>query len=101
MHTCNPQVHERSVEIDLLLLLLRDVVVRRAIIAASSKASQSSPPPPPLRVVLMSATANAQLFADYMEGYLSNALRLAGLGESEQCTKGGLCNVLRVVWAMH
>lgn len=49
-------------EIDLLLLLLRDVVVNRAAAAASGASSA-----PPLRLVLMSATANAQLFADYMQ----------------------------------
>ncbi|KAF5826172.1 hypothetical protein DUNSADRAFT_4424, partial [Dunaliella salina] len=68
-------VHERSVEIDLLLLLLRDVVVRRA--AAAASCPPGTTPPPPLRLVLMSATANAQLFADYMHSYLGNALAAA------------------------
>ncbi len=72
-HFVRVQVHERSVEIDLLLLLLRDVVVRRAAAAAASPPGSS--PVPPLRLVLMSATANAQLFADYMHAYLGNALK--------------------------
>lgn len=57
------QVHERSIEIDLLLLLLRDVVARRAAAAA---AGATGSPAQPLHLVLMSATADAQLFADYM-----------------------------------
>jgi len=44
------------VEIDLLLLLLRDVVARRAR------------SPRPLRLVLMSATAEADLFERYIGG---------------------------------
>jgi len=43
------EVHERSVESDLLLLLLRRLLLTRT----------------DLRIVLMSATADADLFADY------------------------------------
>lgn len=75
-------------EIDLLLLLLRDVVVQRAAAAAAfaaasrhNSSTSHGVPPPPLRVVLMSATANAQLFADYMERYLCDALKAANPGE--------------------
>ncbi|KAK3256621.1 hypothetical protein CYMTET_34249, partial [Cymbomonas tetramitiformis] len=48
-HVVLDEVHERSVESDFLLLLLRSVLVQR----------------PALKVVLMSATAEAGLFAEY------------------------------------
>ncbi len=72
MLPARPQVHVRSIEIDLLLLLLRDVLAQRALAASSppsssSPSSSNQPPPlPPLQLVLMSATADAQLFSDYM-----------------------------------
>ncbi|KDD73122.1 hypothetical protein H632_c2511p0, partial [Helicosporidium sp. ATCC 50920] len=50
-HIVLDEVHERSVEGDLLLLLLRRALAKRK----------------DLRVVLMSATADAQLFASYYE----------------------------------
>ena len=50
-HVIVDEVHERSVDSDMLLLLLRDLL-------ASDRA-------PGLRVVLMSATADADLFARY------------------------------------
>ena len=50
-HVIVDEVHEHSVDSDMLLLLLRDLV-------ASGRA-------PHLRVVLMSATADAELFARY------------------------------------
>jgi ATP-dependent RNA helicase DHX57 len=48
-HIVLDEVHERSVESDLLLLLLRRLLAKR----------------PDLRVVLMSATADADFFANY------------------------------------
>ena len=50
-HVIVDEVHERSVDSDMLLLLLRDLVV-------SGRAPQ-------LRIILMSATADAELFARY------------------------------------
>jgi ATP-dependent RNA helicase DHX57 len=50
------EVHERSVDSDLLLLLLRDLL-------ASGGA-------PRLRLVLMSATADAEAFARYFDSAL-------------------------------
>jgi len=55
-HVVLDEVHERSIESDLLLLLLRDVL-------ASGKN-------PELKVVLMSATADADLFANYFDQVL-------------------------------
>ena len=48
-HVVIDEVHERSVDTDLSLLLLKDLLARGS----------------PIKVVLMSATANAALFADY------------------------------------
>ena len=50
-HVVLDEVHERSVDSDLLLLLLRRVVAKN----------------PKLRIVLMSATADADLFDDYFK----------------------------------
>jgi hypothetical protein len=66
------QVHERSIEIDLLLLLLRDVVIRRAT-AGTAGTTQPSGTTTPLRLILMSATADADLFATYMHQRLAPA----------------------------
>ena len=48
-HVFVDEVHERSMESDFLLMVLRDLLRRR----------------PELRLVLMSATLNAGLFASY------------------------------------
>ena len=70
-HIVLDEVHERSIEIDLLLLLLRDVLERRRQKAATAAAAgqqqqQQQLQLQPLKLVLMSATADAQLFAEYM-----------------------------------
>lgn len=64
-HVVLDEVHERSIEVDLLLLLLKDVLARRSRAAAEAAAS-GKPAPLALKLILMSATADAQLFADYM-----------------------------------
>ena len=51
------EVHERSLEVDLLLTLLRDLPARRR--------AAGLPPP---KLVLMSATINASMFSSYMHG---------------------------------
>ena len=51
-HIIVDEVHERSEESDFLLMILRDTLKRR----------------PDLRVVLMSATVNADLFSSYFNG---------------------------------
>lgn len=56
-HVVVDEVHERSVETDFLLLLLREILTRR----------------PTLRVVLMSATLDAQKFSRYFETALAGA----------------------------
>ena len=48
-HVVIDEVHERSVDVDLALLLLRDLLARDSRV----------------KVILMSATANAELFAAY------------------------------------
>ena len=73
-----PQVHERSIEIDMLLLLLSDVIARRAVMAATTtKPQTNAAAPQPLRLVLMSATADAQLYEEYMLRRLKSAVRAA------------------------
>ncbi len=54
-HVVVDEVHERSLDSDLLLLLLRNLVQAQA--AAGGQ--------PGIKVVLMSATADAELFAQY------------------------------------
>ena len=54
------EVHERHLPCDLLLALLKVVLKRRNQAAQADQAPKQK-----LRVVLMSATLNAQLFADY------------------------------------
>ncbi len=58
-HVIVDEVHERSVDSDMLLLLLRDLL-------ASDRA-------PGLRIVLMSATADADLFARYFASASASA----------------------------
>ena len=58
-------MHERNVDSDFLLIILRDLLRRRSS----------------LRVVLMSATMNADLFADYFTLTSSSSVRAPpGLG---------------------
>ena len=82
------EVHERHLPCDLLLAILKVVVQRRNSHTSASSASSSSStqaksqaqphdataaeaeaePMQPLKLVLMSATLNAQLFSDYFSG---------------------------------
>jgi HrpA-like RNA helicase len=50
-------VHERDMDTDLLLTVLKTLLVQRRNSGGA-----------PLRLVLMSATVNAQLFSDYFDG---------------------------------
>lgn len=56
-HVVVDEVHERSLDGDFLLTLLRDLPRRRRDAGL-----------PPLKLVLMSATLNAALFSDYLNG---------------------------------
>ena len=56
-HVIIDEVHERSLDSDLLMLLLRDTLTTNLA----------------LRVVLMSATADSRLFADYLDATLAVA----------------------------
>jgi len=51
------EVHERDMDTDLLLTVLKTLLMRRRNSGGA-----------PLRLVLMSATVNAQLFSDYFDG---------------------------------
>ena len=66
-HVIVDEVHERSVDSDMLLLLLRDLLASRRA--------------PGLRVVLMSATADANLFARYFA---------SASGDGEVCRTYGI-----------
>lgn len=77
-HLVLDEVHERTIDSDFLLIILRRLMARR----------------PSLRVILMSATVNAQRFSDYLAGapilnvpgrtypvetkYLEDAIELTG-----------------------
>jgi HrpA-like RNA helicase len=52
-HIVIDEVHERTLESDLLLIAIRDILVRR----------------PTLRVIIMSATLDSRRFADYFAEY--------------------------------
>eukprot|EP00927_Polykrikos_kofoidii_P076815 TRINITY_DN73840_c0_g1_i1.p1 TRINITY_DN73840_c0_g1~~TRINITY_DN73840_c0_g1_i1.p1 ORF type:complete len:1800 (+),score=403.34 TRINITY_DN73840_c0_g1_i1:624-5402(+) len=54
-HIVVDECHERDLDTDFLLIIIRDLLPKR----------------PQLRIVLMSATINAQIFKDYFEGCLS------------------------------
>jgi ATP-dependent RNA helicase DHX57 len=73
-HIVLDEVHERGLESDLLLLLLRQAVAsRKAAVAGKGQRKMASAGagtaagavPPPPKLVLMSATADAELFANY------------------------------------
>ena len=88
-HLVIDEVHERSIDTDFLLIMLRALRQRR----------------PDLRVVLMSATVNAQKFSDYLDGapiidvpgrtfpvqakFLEDALELTG-HTNEDVSHGGM-----------
>ncbi|GIL66003.1 hypothetical protein Vafri_19646 [Volvox africanus] len=84
-HIVLDEVHERSIEIDLLLLLLRDVLLRRRTAAAAAMA----PPPAPLKLILMSATADAKLFADYMTTKTTTATTTVAAAAAGHQRNGG------------
>lgn len=71
------EVHERNLESDLLLLLLR-----RTLLSAQLGSNGSSSRPP--KVLLMSATADADLFAGYLTGAGPEALLLGQAGGAAQ-----------------
>ncbi|KAI9364518.1 P-loop containing nucleoside triphosphate hydrolase protein [Zopfochytrium polystomum] len=69
------EVHERSLESDFLLIVLRRVVKARLMLWMKGLAQGSGNAEnlsPPLRVVLMSATAEAEKFARYFQGALDD-----------------------------
>ncbi|KAG2438593.1 hypothetical protein HXX76_005143 [Chlamydomonas incerta] len=71
-HVVVDEVHERSLQSDFLIALLRDLLaarrVEREAAAAAGGGAGGPPPPPQLKVVLMSATLDAKLFAGYFSG---------------------------------
>ncbi|XRA99169.1 RNA helicase [Pycnococcus provasolii] len=66
-HVVVDEVHERSVEGDLLLLMLRRALVRDMERIAKGVSAGGVRGNRPLKAVMMSATANASLFCEYFE----------------------------------
>ena len=62
LRACLSQVHERNAEIDFLLIILKDLLTRR----------------PDLKLVLMSATLNAGLFANFFQKFSTVVLEIPG-----------------------
>eukprot|EP00879_Flechtneria_rotunda_P019881 GHRR01020897.1.p1 GENE.GHRR01020897.1~~GHRR01020897.1.p1 ORF type:complete len:959 (+),score=404.55 GHRR01020897.1:326-3202(+) len=79
-HVVLDEVHERNLESDLLLLLLREALLTTA--AGCSTGKPRSP-----KVVLMSATADAQLFADYFANAGPEAMLLQGQRQANAVSK--------------
>ncbi|EFJ53272.1 hypothetical protein VOLCADRAFT_86387 [Volvox carteri f. nagariensis] len=77
-HVVVDEVHERSLQSDFLIALLRDLLAARRAQQQQQQQPEGTegadsplPPPPPapaLKVVLMSATLDAKLFANYFGG---------------------------------
>lgn len=65
------EVHERSVDSDLLLYLLKELLLRKGVLAP--------------KIILMSATADAQLFASYFEGPSKVILAEAAVNDYSSC----------------
>ena len=72
-HVVIDEVHERSVDVDLSLLLLRDLIAQGSSI----------------KVILMSATANAELFAAYFNNTCHKVPILTPLLDSATGDVGG------------
>jgi hypothetical protein len=68
------EAHERTVQTDVLFALLKGVQRERA--AGTARARNASPRLPPLRIVVMSATLDADKFAAYFDG--APILRIPG-----------------------
>ncbi|CAI5986589.1 unnamed protein product [Closterium sp. NIES-64] len=66
-HVVVDEVHERSLDSDLLLLLLRFALLQRNLAQQQGPGQENLPL---LRIVLMSATADAHAFADYFHRLL-------------------------------
>ena len=59
-HVVIDEAHEREVDLDLVL-----TVLKRVLVPANSATAQGTPREPPFRVIIMSATFNADIFAGY------------------------------------
>jgi ATP-dependent RNA helicase DHX57 len=74
-HIVLDEVHERNLDSDLLLLLLR----RALLLGGNGSAAP--------KVLLMSATADAELFGDYFSAAGRDALLTAGSGGRQQARR--------------
>ena len=59
-HVVIDEAHEREVDLDLVL-----TVLKRALVPVNSATAQGTPREPPFRLIIMSATFNADIFAGY------------------------------------
>lgn len=82
-HVVVDEVHERSADSDLLLLLLRD------LLRAGSNRN--------LRIILMSATAEADAFVHYFDAALDKVCCTSGCSSSIQCQVVWVCSFVHAV----
>eukprot|EP00948_MAST-09A_sp_MAST-9A-sp1_P001859 g1859.t1 len=78
-HVFLDEVHERGVDSDFAIAILRDVMIRRNRLAKNSQQR--------LRIILMSATMNETVFAQYFHGYCT---KIASTSGKTTCTTGSV-----------
>jgi ATP-dependent RNA helicase DHX29 len=93
-HVVVDEVHERTLQGDFLMALLRRLVAerraaRRSAALRAAGTGRAARLPPPLKVVLMSATLDAELYADYF-GDLDNNTGFVEAGGGLAAVAAGL-----------
>ena len=88
-HVFVDEVHERNVNSDFLLAILRQLVLRQRKPGGLREMGRHKP----LKVVLMSATMNEQMFADYFAG---KGRKVGGGGKGAGAGVGVECPIIRI-----
>ena len=88
------EVHERSVNVDVLLALLVQLVSARNVYHGTDVQSRQNGQKQPLKLVVMSATAEAERLAAYLEEGLSSASTTLsqGMDEESEASWSGISN---------